>query len=66
MYCNQITGAWRYGDPGGVAVVLRQSVADITLDEAAMLAGIIQSPERQSPFVNMQAALRRRTYASIA
>ena len=35
---------------------------DLTLDEAAMIAGIIQSNVRQSPYVNMQAAMRRRNY----
>ena len=33
-----------------------------SLEEAAMLAGIIQGNVRQSPYVNMDAAVRRRNY----
>ena len=29
---------------------------DVTLEEAAMIAGIIQTPSRQSPYVNRTAA----------
>jgi penicillin-binding protein 1A len=35
---------------------------DVTLEEAAMIAGIIQSPARQSPYVNRGAAKFRRDY----
>jgi penicillin-binding protein 1A len=38
-------------------------VNELTLEEAAMLAGIIQGNVRQSPYVNMEAALRRRNQA---
>ena len=36
---------------------------DVTLEEAAMIAGIIQTPARQSPYVDRTAAMRRRNYA---
>ena len=35
---------------------------DLTLEEAALIAGILQGNVRQSPYVNMEAALRRRNY----
>ena len=35
---------------------------DVTLEEAAMIAGIIQTPARQSPYVNRAAAKFRRNY----
>ena len=34
-----------------------------TLEEAALLAGIVQSPARQSPYVSVERATRRRNYA---
>ncbi|MEO6223371.1 MAG: PBP1A family penicillin-binding protein [Vicinamibacterales bacterium] len=64
MYCNQIYwGHGAYGVQAASRLYFDKSVGDLTLDEAALLAGIIQSPERQSPFVNMPSALRRRAYA---
>ena len=48
---------------GGAPVFRARSAKDLTLEEAAMLAGIIQSPARQSPFVSVEAATRRRNYA---
>src|SRR4029453_18809292 len=35
---------------------------DLDLEGGAMLAGIVQSPARQSPFVSIDAATRRRNY----
>jgi penicillin-binding protein 1A len=64
MYCNQIYwGHGAYGVQAASRLYFDKPVGELTLDEAAVLAGIIQSPERQSPYVNMQAALRRREYA---
>ena len=40
-----------------------KSVRDLQLGEAAMIAGLFQTPARQSPLVNMEAATRRRNYA---
>jgi penicillin-binding protein 1A len=64
MYCNQIYwGHGAYGVQAASRLYFDKPVGEITLDEAALLAGIIQSPERQSPFVNMPSAQRRRAYA---
>ena len=63
LYCNQIyLGHGAYGMEAAARLYFGKSAKDVTLDEAALLAGIIQSPERQSPFVDMQRALRRRNY----
>ncbi len=39
-----------------------KSVKDLTLDEAALIAGMLQSNVRQSPYINMKAATARRNY----
>ena len=64
MYCNQITwGHGAYGVQAAARLYFAKPADELTLDEAAMLAGIIQAPARQSPFVNMEAATRRRNYS---
>jgi penicillin-binding protein 1A len=64
MYCNQITwGHGAYGVQAASRLYFAKPSSDLTVDEAAMLAGIIQAPARQSPFVNMDAAVQRRNYA---
>ncbi|MBI4478681.1 MAG: PBP1A family penicillin-binding protein [Acidobacteria bacterium] len=45
----------------GAQVYFRKDVRDLTLPEAAFLAGSIQSPARYSPYRHPEAALRRRT-----
>jgi len=63
MYCNQMYwGHGAYGVEAASRLYFGKAVAELTLDEAAMIAGIIQNNVRQSPYVNMQAALRRRNY----
>lgn len=64
MYCNQIYwGHGAYGVQAASQLYFGKPVADLSLEEAALLAGIIQTPERQSPYVNIDAAKRRRNYA---
>jgi penicillin-binding protein 1A len=64
MYCNQIYwGHGAYGVQAAARIYFDKPARDLTLDEAAMLAGIIQGPERQSPYVNVEAATRQRNYA---
>ena len=63
MYCNKVYwGHGVYGVEAASRLYFGKSVKDITLDEAAMIGGIIQGHQRQSPYVNMDAALRRRNY----
>ncbi len=64
MYCNQIYfGHGAYGVEAASQLYFRKPAKDLALEEAAMIAGIIQANVRQSPYVNPDAALRRRNYA---
>ncbi len=64
MYCNQIYwGHGAYGVQTASRMYFDKSIVDLTLEEAAMLAGIIQAPERQSPYVNLPEARRKRNLA---
>ena len=63
LYCNQMYwGHNAYGVEAASRLYFAKSAKDLTLEEAAMLAGIIQGNVRQSPYVNMDAAVRRRNY----
>jgi penicillin-binding protein 1A len=63
LYANQMLfGHGTYGVEAAAHLYFGKSAKDLTLEEAALLAGIIQSPARQSPYVNMDAAKRRRGY----
>jgi penicillin-binding protein 1A len=64
LYCNQMNfdrGA--YGVEAAARLYFGKSVKDLKLEEAAMIAGILQLPERQSPYVNQKWATQRRNYA---
>ena len=64
FYANQMhLGHGTYGVEAASRLYFGKSAKDVTLEEAALLAGIFQSPARQSPFVNLDAAARRRSYA---
>ena len=64
FYANHMhLGHGTYGVEAAARLYFGKSAQDVTLEEAALLAGIFQSPARQSPFVNMDAAVRRRNYA---
>ena len=64
LYCNQIPwGHGTYGAEAAARLYFGKSAKDVTLEEAALLAGIIQAPARHSPYVNLQNAMRRRNYA---
>jgi penicillin-binding protein 1A len=64
FYSNHILfGHGTYGVEAAARLYFNKSAKDVSLEEAALLAGIIQSPGRQSPFVNLDAATRRRNYA---
>jgi penicillin-binding protein 1A len=63
LYANQMLfGHGTYGVEAASRLYFGKSAKDLTLPEGALLAGIVQSPARQSPYVNMDAARRRRTY----
>ncbi len=64
FYCNQTYfGHGTHGVEAATRLYFGKRAKDVTLEEAAMIAGIIQTPARQSPFVDRSAAMRRRNYA---
>ncbi|MEW5761989.1 MAG: penicillin-binding protein 1A [Bacillota bacterium] len=62
MYLNRIyfgEGAWGIG--AAAKTYFNKDVGDLTLGEAALLAGLPQAPSFYSPYRNPQAALARRS-----
>ncbi|EDX73700.1 penicillin-binding protein, 1A family [Coleofasciculus chthonoplastes PCC 7420] len=60
MYLNQIYwGHNNYGIQTASESYFAKPATDLTLAESAMLAGLIQSPEEYSPFVNYPLAKKR-------
>ncbi len=51
-----------YGVEAAARLYFGKSAKDVCLEEAALIAGILQGNVRQSPYVNREAALRRRNY----
>ena len=63
LYANQMYfGHGVYGVEAASRLYFGKSAKDLELEEAALIAGILQGNVRQSPYVNMDAALRRRNY----
>src|SRR3954464_2548683 len=61
IYCNQMyLGHGAYGVEAASRLYFNKSNKQLSLDEAALIAGIFQTPERQSPFVDMKRATSRR------
>jgi penicillin-binding protein 1A len=64
FYANHMLfGHGTYGVEAASRLYFGKSAKDVSLEEAALLAGILQSPARQSPFVNVNLATGRRNYA---
>jgi penicillin-binding protein 1A len=64
FYANQMYfGHGAYGVEAAAQIFFGKHVKDLALEESAMIAGILQGNARQSPYVNPNAALRRRNYA---
>jgi penicillin-binding protein 1A len=64
FYANHIPfGHGTYGVESAARLYFGKSAKDVSLEEAALLAGIVQRPARQNPFVDVTAATRRRNYA---
>ena len=63
LYCNQIYfGHGNYGVEAASRFLFGKSVSDLTLDEAALVAGTAQNPSRLSPVENPERALHRRNH----
>jgi penicillin-binding protein 1A len=63
LYCNQMYfGHGVYGVQAASRLYFGKPARDLLVEEAALIAGILQGNVRQSPYVNMEAAVRRRNY----
>jgi len=63
LYANQINlGHGAYGVEAASHLYFDKPAKDLAIEEAAVIAGIIQAPGRLSPFVNPKATLMRRNY----
>jgi penicillin-binding protein 1A len=63
LYCNQVYfGHGNYGVEAASRFLFGKAVKDLTLEEAALVAGMAQSPIRQSPIENPERALARRNH----
>ncbi len=63
LYLNQIyMGHRRHGVEEAARFYFGKGIADVTVGEAATLAGLIQSPERLSPVKHLEAARARQRY----
>jgi penicillin-binding protein 1A len=64
LFCNATYfGHGAYGVEAAARLYFGKSAKDLKLEEAALIAGIIQGNVRQSPYINPEAATRRRNYA---
>ncbi|HXF78490.1 MAG TPA: penicillin-binding protein 1A [Usitatibacter sp.] len=63
LYINQIfLGQRAYGFATASSVYFGKNLSELTPAEAAMLAGLPQSPSRKNPIVNPKAAVERQHY----
>lgn len=63
FYANQIYfGHGAYGVEAAARLYFGKAATNLTFEEAATLAGIIQAPGRISPFVNSKRSLQRRNF----
>ena len=61
LYLNKVyLGDGLYGFEAAARGYLAKTASDLTVDEAALLAGLIQSPSSYAPTVNRERALARR------
>jgi len=63
MYCNQVYfGSGNYGVEAASQALYSKSIKDLTLAEAALIAGLPQNPSRLSPVESPERALQRRNH----
>jgi penicillin-binding protein 1A len=63
MYCNKV--AWGFGTYGVEAaseLYFDKPAKDLTLNEAATIAGMLPAPQNLNPYSNIKASTRRRNY----
>jgi penicillin-binding protein 1A len=63
LYLNEMCfGHGRFGVEAAARYYFGKSITDVNLGEAALLAGLVQSPERLSPYKHPDAAKQRQIY----
>ncbi len=63
IYLNQVYfGEGAYGIESAARIYFGKNVDDMSLAECALLAGLIQSPQGNSPFIHPKKALNRRDF----
>jgi len=63
LYLNEIyLGKGSYGVESASATYFGKTCAELTVPEAALLAGLVSNPSRYSPFKNLDACLKRREF----
>lgn len=63
MYCNKVAwGNRAYGVEAASNLYFGKSAKDLTLDEAATLAGMLPAPQRYNPYESVKLATIRRNY----
>jgi penicillin-binding protein 1A len=63
MYCNKVPwGNRTYGVEAASQLYFGKPARELTLEEAATLAGMLPAPQRLNPYSNIEASARRRAY----
>ena len=63
LYCNKVAWGYRtYGVEAASQLYFGKRARDLTLDEAATIAGMLPAPQRLNPFSSIEAAKGRRGY----
>lgn len=63
MYCNKVPwGNRTYGVEAASQLYFGKSARELTLEEAATIAGMLPAPQRLNPYNNIEASARRRAY----
>jgi penicillin-binding protein 1A len=61
MYCNKVPmGNRTFGVEAGAQLYFGKRAKELTLDEAATVAGLLPSPQRMNPYASVEAATRGR------
>jgi penicillin-binding protein 1A len=63
MYCNKVAwGNRAFGVEAASQIYFGKRAKELTLNEAATIAGMLPAPQRYNPYTNMKAAVARRNY----
>lgn len=63
MYCNKVAWGHRtYGVEAASQLYFGKPARELTLSEAATIAGMLPAPQRLNPYTNMEASMGRRAY----